>query len=42
MNPRVKSVKPLADYQLKINFTNDEVGKYDCRPLLDLVCSKNW
>jgi hypothetical protein len=35
MNPRVKSVKPLADYQLKINFTNDEVGIYDCRPLLD-------
>ncbi|HCQ03113.1 MAG TPA: DUF2442 domain-containing protein, partial [Candidatus Latescibacteria bacterium] len=26
MNPRVKSVKPLVDYQLKITFTNDAVG----------------
>ena len=36
MNPRVKEVTPLADYQLKIAFTNGEVGIYDCRPLLDL------
>lgn len=35
MNPRVKSVKPLVDYQLKITFTNDEVGVYDCHHLLD-------
>ncbi len=35
MNPRVKDVTPLADYQLKIAFTNDETGIYDCRPLLD-------
>jgi hypothetical protein len=35
MNPRVKEVKPLADYRLKITFTNGEVGTYDCRPLLD-------
>ena len=35
MNPRVKDVIPLADYQLKISFTNGEVGIYDCRPLLD-------
>jgi hypothetical protein len=35
MNPRVKDVKPLADYRLKITFTNGEVGTYDCRPLLD-------
>ena len=35
MNPRVKDVKPVADHQLKITFTNGEVGLYDCRPLLD-------
>jgi len=35
MNPRVKDVRPLADYRLKITFTNGEVGTYDCRPLLD-------
>ena len=35
MTPRAKSVKPLADYRLKIAFTNGEVGTYDCRPLLD-------
>ena len=35
MNPRVKDVTPLADYQLKIAFTNGEAGIYDCRPLLD-------
>ena len=35
MNPRVKEVKPLADHQLQITFTNGEVGLYDCRPLLD-------
>ena len=35
MNPRVKDVTPLTDYQLKIAFTNGETGIYDCRPLLD-------
>jgi hypothetical protein len=35
MNPRVKSVKPAADYRLKITFSNGEKGVYDCRPLLD-------
>ncbi len=35
MNPRVKSVKPLCDYQLLLEFTNDEVGIYDCKYLLD-------
>jgi hypothetical protein len=35
MNPRVKSVKPLCDYQLLLEFTNDEVGIYDCKSLLD-------
>ena len=34
MNPRVKTVQPLADYRLKITFTNGELGVYDCRPLL--------
>ncbi len=35
MNPRVKKVEPLADYKLRIGFTNDEVGVYDCSDLLD-------
>jgi hypothetical protein len=35
MNPRVKAVKPAADYRLQITFTNGETGIYDCRPLLD-------
>ena len=35
MNPRVKDVTSLADYQLKIVFTNGEAGIYDCRPLLN-------
>ena len=34
MNPRVKTVQPLADYRLKITFTNGELGVYDCSPLL--------
>jgi hypothetical protein len=35
MNPRVKAVKPEADYRLQITFSNGEKGVYDCRPLLD-------
>jgi hypothetical protein len=35
MNPRVKAVKPDANYQLRITFSNGEKGTYDCRPLLD-------
>jgi hypothetical protein len=35
MNPTVKEVVPLADYQLRVTFTNGEIGIYDCRPLLD-------
>lgn len=35
MNSRVKNVTPLADYQLKIAFTNGETGIYNCRPLLE-------
>jgi len=35
MNPRVKQVIPQPDYKLKIVFTNDEQGIYDCSQLLD-------
>lgn len=35
MNPRVRSVRPLKDYGLRLTFTNGEVGVYDCAPLLD-------
>ena len=35
MNPRVKAVKPQADYRLEITFSNGEVGVYDCRGLLE-------
>lgn len=35
MNPRVKAVNPTDDYQLKLEFTNGELGVYDCKHLLD-------
>jgi hypothetical protein len=35
MNPRVRSVRPLKDYRLRLEFTNGEVGVFDCAPLLD-------
>ena len=35
MNPRVRSVVPKDDYTLEVEFTNGEVGIYDCAPLLD-------
>jgi hypothetical protein len=35
MNPRVKKVTPREDYTLEIVFTNDEVGVYECKPLLE-------
>lgn len=35
MNPRVKEVTPQPGYKLKIVFTNNEQGIYDCSPLLD-------
>jgi len=35
MNPRVKSVKPMAEYRLEITFSNGEIGVYDCRALLE-------
>jgi Protein of unknown function (DUF2442) len=33
MNPRVTSVVPTADRQLRLTFTNGEVGVFDCRRL---------
>lgn len=35
MNPRVKEVVPQTGYKLKIVFTNNEQGIYDCSSLLD-------
>jgi DUF971 family protein len=35
MNPRIKEVIPLSDYQLKLIFTNGEQGIYDCTHLLN-------
>jgi hypothetical protein len=35
MNPRVKDVVPGDGHQLKITFSNGELGVYDCTPLLD-------
>ena len=34
MNPRVKTVAAKDNYKLEIEFTNGEVGVYDCSPLL--------
>ena len=35
MNPRVKTVTPLPDYKLLLEFNKGEAGVYDCTPLLD-------
>ncbi|UWX58043.1 DUF2442 domain-containing protein [Chlorobaculum sp. MV4-Y] len=35
MNPRVSKVTPLEGYKLRIEFSNGEVGEYDCAPLLE-------
>jgi hypothetical protein len=35
MNPRVKKVTPQPGYKLKIVFSNNEQGLYDCSKLLD-------
>jgi hypothetical protein len=32
--PKIKSVKPLPDYRLRIIFYNDIAVTYDCSPLL--------
>lgn len=35
MNPRVNAVIPTNDYRLRLEFTNGELGEFDCRHLLD-------
>jgi hypothetical protein len=35
MNPRIKQVIPLPQYQLKLTFNNGEIKIYDCSPLLN-------
>jgi hypothetical protein len=35
MNPRVEAVSSEQDYRLRLTFTNGEVRRYDCSPLLD-------
>jgi hypothetical protein len=32
---RPKSVKPLNNYLLKVEFSNGEIRKYDCKPYLN-------
>ncbi len=34
MNPRVKKVKPEADYRLRLTFTDNSVRVFDVKPLL--------
>ncbi|MCM2282524.1 MAG: DUF2442 domain-containing protein [Bdellovibrionaceae bacterium] len=34
MNPRAKSVKPLSQFVLEVEFTNGEVRRFDVSPLL--------
>lgn len=35
MNPRVRAVRALDDYELEINFDNGETRKFDVKPYLD-------
>ena len=35
MNPRVKAVRPSADYTLTLTFENGEVKRFDVKPYLD-------
>jgi hypothetical protein len=35
MNPRVKNAIANNDHTLTLEFTNGEVGTYDCKPILD-------
>jgi hypothetical protein len=35
MNPRVKNVRPIDHYKLKLLFTNGQKGTFDCSTLLD-------
>lgn len=36
MYPRVKDVKPAADYMIDITFENDERRRFDVKPYLDV------
>jgi hypothetical protein len=36
MNPRVKHVKPIADFTLLITFNNGEVKSFDVKPYLGI------
>ena len=36
MNPRIKKVYPLPDYQLRLVFTNGEIKIFDAKPYLDV------
>ncbi|MBF0491570.1 MAG: DUF2442 domain-containing protein [Deltaproteobacteria bacterium] len=35
MNPRIKEATPMEGYKLKLIFTNNEKGVYDCSFLLN-------
>ena len=35
MNPRVKSVMPIDEFKLQLEFSNGEIGVYDCTHLLN-------
>ncbi len=35
MNPRVKSVRPNADFTITLTFDNDEVRVFDVKPYLE-------
>lgn len=41
MNPRVKNVKPLADYILHLTFKNGEKKLFDVKPWLDKTVYQN-
>jgi len=34
MNPRIKGVKPMDDYKLRLTFTNGQVRIFDVKPYL--------
>lgn len=36
MNPRIKDVKPNADYTLTLTFDNDEIKVFDMKPYLKI------
>ncbi|MDH5360668.1 MAG: DUF2442 domain-containing protein [Gammaproteobacteria bacterium] len=42
MNPRVKTVEATTDYRLQLEFTNGELGVYDCSGLLDFGVFKEF